>query len=214
MNETFSLHDTESVSDLQVYVSRAKRVDENAVRVLATGGVLAVYAAVLYQRGLLDQSPTVLGLRTFAETSGANFDRVVAPGAIAERLARLHEGETAVVLPPTGAAAPWAGIAPPRGGWARAGMLSSIDLEVSARRGADAIRDALPENAGDHVVQKLRSSVWSQPISEVSAVPAGAAFAAVSLGFIVQPEDIPVYENGQWLRLSAQRGHVLVRRRG
>ena len=64
MSQSFSLTDSLSLADLQVYLSRAGRVEDGAVRLISAAGVLAVYTAILYPRGLLDSSPTVLGLRT------------------------------------------------------------------------------------------------------------------------------------------------------
>ena len=43
-------------------------------------------------------------------------------------------------------------------------------------------------------------------------IPAGAAFAAYSLGFLAPGDRVLVYRQGNWLRLSTDRGHVLVRR--
>ena len=68
MSQSFSLSDSLSLGDLQVYLSRAARVEDGSVRLMSAAGVLAVYTAILYPRGLLDSSPTVLGLRTFALT--------------------------------------------------------------------------------------------------------------------------------------------------
>ena len=65
MNDAFTLPDSLSLSDLATYLGRAGRVEDGSVRLIAGSGVLAVYVAVFYPMGLLDSSPTVLGLRTF-----------------------------------------------------------------------------------------------------------------------------------------------------
>ena len=44
-------------------------------------------------------------------------------------------------------------------------------------------------------------------------IPAGAAFAALSLGFLGEDDTVSLYETGPWTRLTTQRGHVLVKRR-
>ena len=41
----------------------------------------------------------------------------------------------------------------------------------------------------------------------------GAAFAALSLGFLGEDDPVAVYESGPWTRLTTKRGHVLVKRR-
>ncbi|GHD38883.1 hypothetical protein D9V29_07300 [Mycetocola manganoxydans] len=213
MTNTFSLEDSAAMADLRTYLARARVVDDTAVRLIAAGGVLAVYAAVLYPRGLLDSSPTILGLRTFAETSGAVFDRVVPPAAISDRLAALESsaGAVQVSLPDSDVRTSWSGIAPPRGAWEQIGSVSSVVLELVARDGAGEVARAVPENTGDLLVQRVRSDVWSRPLSESQPVPAGLAFAAASLGFLVGEEEVPLFVSGQWLRASPVRGHVLVR---
>jgi hypothetical protein len=213
MTNTFLLQDAHTAADLRTYLARVRVVDDTAVRLIAGGGVLAVYSAVLYPRGLLDASPTILGLRTFAEASGVSFDRVVPPAAISDRLALLAQSDqpTAVSLPDSDVRTSWSGIAPPRDGWERIGSVSSIALELVARDGAGEVARAIPDNTGDLRVQRVRSDVWSRPLDGHPGVPSGVAFAAGSLGFLVGEEEIPLYSAGQWLRASPVRGHVLVR---
>ncbi|MET1052549.1 MAG: hypothetical protein ABWX65_07915 [Mycetocola sp.] len=211
MNDVITLQDAHAAADLRVFLARARLIDDTAVRVIAGGGVLAVYAAVLHPRGLLDTSPTILGLRTFTEASGAVFDRVVAPAALSDRLALLgDEPSPSFPLPPNDVRTSWSGIAPPRGEWAAIGTVSSVALELAARDGAGEVARAVPENTGDLIVQKVRSEVWSRPLADIAA-PSGIAFAAASLGFLVGEEEIPLYSSGGWIRASPRRGHVLAR---
>ncbi|HEU4757582.1 MAG TPA: hypothetical protein VFS72_13020, partial [Agromyces sp.] len=65
MVQQFTLADSLSLGDLHTYLQRAARVEDGSVRLVAGNGILAVYTAILYPRGILDESPTVLGLRTF-----------------------------------------------------------------------------------------------------------------------------------------------------
>lgn len=213
MNDLITLQDAHAAADLRVFLSRARLIDDTAVRLIAGRGVLAVYAAVLHPRGLLDTSPTILGLRTFAEASGAAFDRVVAPAAIADRLAMLDAADDApsFPLPAADVRTSWSGIAPPREGWLPIGTVSSLALELVARDGAGEVARAVPDNTGDLIVQKVRSEVWSRPLPDHEAVPSGVAFAAASLGFLVGEEEVPLYSSGGWVRASARRGHVLAR---
>jgi hypothetical protein len=213
MTNIFLLQDDHAAADLRTYLARVRVVDDTAVRLIAGGGVLAVYCAVLYPRGLLDSSPTILGLRTFGEISGAVFDRVVPPAAISDRLAALEasDGTGAVTLPDSDVRTSWSGIAPPQGGWERTGSVSSVALELAARDGAGEVARAVPENTGDLRVQRVRSEVWSRPLDDSAHVPSGIAFAAGSLGFLVGEEEIPLYTSGAWIRASPVRGHVLVR---
>ena len=59
----------------------------------------------------------------------------------------------------------------------------------------------MPEGVGEQIVRKVRSEVWSRPIEGLEHVPAGAAFAALSLGFLGDDE-VRLYETGPWTRLT------------
>ena len=99
MSQTFSLVDSLSLSDLQVYLSRAQRVEDGSVRLIAGSGVLAVYVAVLHPVGLLDESPTILGLRTFALTEGVTPCMVLL-AAFQALLARWADCDDVLVATP------------------------------------------------------------------------------------------------------------------
>jgi hypothetical protein len=221
MSQTFSLVDSLAVSDLQTYLSRAARVEEGSVRLIGGSGVLAVYSAILYPRGLLDQTPTVLGLRTFAIQSGAGFDAVVPIRSLLDRLARIGEavaagttpdGPVEVRMPLEVSTVTWAGISPPRGGWRPVGETTFELLEETAKSGIAEVADAVPTGTGEQLVQRVRAEVWGRPIDGLEYVPAGAAFAAESLGFLAADEPVTILETGPWTRLTTRRGHTLVRR--
>ena len=65
MGRSLRLRDRESVEDVGTYLSRARAVDaEGAVRFQAVGGAVGIWTCALAKQGLLDSTPTVLGLRT------------------------------------------------------------------------------------------------------------------------------------------------------
>ena len=219
MSRSFTLPDSLSLSDLATYLGRAARVEDGSVRLIAGSGVLAVYVAVLYPAGLLDQSPTVLGLRTFQLADRPDFDVVVPVRSLKERLVRLQNDvvdPTAAVtasLPVEVATVTWAAISPPRGGWSRIAGAEEEQLRSTATAGIDEVAAALPENTGEQIVHRVRTEVWSRPVAGAEHVPAGAAFAALSLGFLGDDEPVAIFETGTWTRLTTSRGHVLVKRR-
>lgn len=224
MSQTFSFADSLSLGDLRTFLGRASRVEDGSVRLIAGSGVLAVYVAVLYPAGLLDDSPTVLGLRTFAIGTKDSFDVVVPLGSLIERLARLAAGiaepagaEVAAVvqvtLPMEVNTMTWAAISPPRGGWRSVGEADGDRLEFVAKAGIEEIATEIPTGTGEQIVHRVRAEVWGRPIDGVEHVPAGGAFAAVSLGFLRAGDPVKVYETGPWTRLSTQHGHVLIKRR-
>ena len=219
MSQSFSLSDSLSLGDLQVYLSRASRVEDGSVRLVSAAGVLAVYTAILYPRGLLDTSPTVLGLRTFALTDPVELDVVVPVRSLLDRLLRLEAAVTdadapvTVTVPLQVSSVTWAGITPPRGGWTPHGSASPAVLEAAAREGIAEVASVIPTGTGEQIVQRVRSEVWGRPIEALDFVPSGAAFAAVSLGFLSADEPVQLFETGPWTRLSTARGHILVRRK-
>jgi len=222
MTQSFSLMDTLAVADLQTYLSRAARVEEGSVRLIAGSGVLAVYTAILYPRGLMDETPTVLGLRTFAIGGEVEFDAVVPIRSLLDRVARVREGVESAEAPPEGpieirlplevSTVTWAGISPPRGGWRAVGETDAAGLQSIAKSGIAEVAEAVPTGTGEQLVQRVRAEVWGRPIEGLEYVPTGAGFAAESLGFLGDDEPVTIHETGTWTRLTTRRGHTLVRR--
>lgn len=219
MAQQLTLADSLSLGDLHTYLQRAGRVEDGSVRLVAGSGILAVYTAILYPRGILDESPTVLGLRTFALADDAEFDSVVPMRSLVERIVRARsevgDDESRVVSmsrPPEVNTVTWAGISPPRGGWRALGETDSATLETAARAGIDEVATAIPDGTGEQLVQRVRSEVWGRGVEGLEYVPAGAAFAAFSLGFLGD-DPVRLFETGPWTRLTSRRGHVLVRRK-
>ena len=226
MSRTFTLADAQTLDDLQVFLARAARIEEGSVRLIAGSGVLAVYAAVLYPVGLLDESPTVLGLRTIAlapnvDGSADEFDVVVPIRSLLTRLESAQgvraadpaiTGSVTISLPMEVNTVTWAAISPPRGGWHPVSATTAAILDSAARAGIDEVAAAIPDAVGEQIVRRVRSEVWARPIPGLEHVPAGAGFAALGLGFLGDDE-VRIFETGPWTRLSTQRGHVLVKRK-
>ncbi len=221
MTRIFTLVDSLSLGDLHVFLGRALRVEDGSVRLIAGSGVLAVYVSVLHPAGLLDESPTVLGLRTFAVVDQEPFDVVVPVRSLLMRVEGLLEAATAadpsegieVRLPMEVNTVTWAAISPPRGGWHSLAPIEGSLLESVARAGIDEVAEAIPTGTGEQIVHRVRTEIWGRPIDGIDYVPAGAAFAALSLGFLHEGDVVSVYESGPWTRLTTKRGHVLVKRR-
>lgn len=199
--------DAESAADAATLASRASRLTEDAVRLQASGGVLAMTAAPLAPRGLGDATPTVLAMRTLAVDPELVCDIVVA----ASELAVAPDDARALELPAVGLAPPWAGIAPPRGGWSEREGLDASVLAARAQVGIAEVAERVPTDAGEDVVRVVRAAVWAVPDLELGGLPLGTAFAAVALGFISGAETARVFASGPWTRVSLRRGHVLVR---
>ncbi|EYT63547.1 MULTISPECIES: hypothetical protein [Curtobacterium] len=227
MGNSFTLPDAASLGDLRTYLGRAARIEDGSVRLIADSGVLAVYTAILYPLGLLDELPTVLGLRTFSLTEPASIDTVVPLQSLLERLRLLAETQDAehaegadptratpieVELPHEVHTVTWAAISPPRGGWVPLPDVSPELLRRATRDGIAEVADAVPSNSGEAIVRRIRAEVWGRPVPGVEHLPAGAGFAGESLGFLGH-DPVRLFETGPWSRLTTSRGHVLVKRR-
>lgn len=214
MNRQCTLKDRESLADLQGFLTRAKRLDQDGlVRLRAFGSVLAAYVAPIYAGSLMDSGPTVLGLRTSELAADAELDLVVPIAAVLERIARiLGDDRAALTLDlPESTRAAWAGISPPRVGWQAVGTINESRLTQIARDGIEEVRQSLPESVGGPIAARVRGEIWGKGIDLESKVPMGAAFAAAGLGFLTENEEVELYQADGWVRLSSEHGHVLAR---
>lgn len=198
------------ISDALIFAQRSARLADGAVRLQTFGSTLAMTAAPLAARGLLDRTPTVLALRALSIEGEQECDVVVAAADISVS----PEDPLALLFPAATRRPPWSAISPPRSGWASSGAVQSSSLASSAQWGIAAVADALPASPGEEVVHSVRAAVWGEADPDLSGLPRGAAFAAFVMGFIVGDETAPVLTAGSWTRISLGRGHVLVRRRG
>lgn len=207
MSERLFFADAHAAADALTFAGRATRLGDGAVRLQGSGGTLAMTAAPLAPRGLLDSTPTVLVLRAHAVDAELVCDLVVEASA----LARDPGDPTAVLLPGTALSPAWAGIAPPRTGWIAGEDIAAATLAGSAQWGIAAVAEAVPTDAGEDAVRAVRASVWGESDAAMGGLPRGAAFAAFAMGFIVGEESARRYASGPWTRLTLHRGHVLVR---
>ena len=88
--------------------------------------------------------------------------------------------------------------------------IPASQLGDAARRGIEAISEAIPDSVGESVLQKVRSEVWGQPMPHKKSIPWAAGFAADALGLLDQ-RSLAVHTSGHWIRVSALHGYVLVR---
>ncbi|MGL4257191.1 MAG: hypothetical protein ACRCSL_12725 [Microbacterium sp.] len=207
MSPRLLLADAESAADALTFAGRAARFTDEPVRLQASGGVLVMTAAPLAPRGIGDATPTVLAMRTLAADPELVCDLVVEASA----LSAAPDDATAVQLPDTALSPAWAGIAPPRSGWTPQDGIEASVLAAQAQGGIARVADAVPTDAGEDVVRAIRATVWGAPDDELAGLPLGAAFAALSMGFISGAETARVFSSGPWTRISLARGHVVVR---
>jgi hypothetical protein len=184
------------------------------VKLTAFGKVLAAYVAPIFAVGLMDESPTIIGLRTSELSQDAEIDTMVPIQSILDRLAKLFEDgatEFVVEIPPSSHRAAWAGISAPRSGWLEVDAIKEQELTEIARAGIKEIQDTLPTSVGGPIAARIRSEIWGRGIAAHTRVPTGAAFVLAGLGFMTEGELVSIYEADRWVRLSTDFGHVLAR---
>lgn len=214
MNNDFQLLDRQTALDLQTFLTRAKKMDpKGVVRLRAFGALLTAYVAPLFNANILDDGPTVLGLRTMDLKHEAEISVLVPIQSILDRIAfelEKPEAEQSYIFRlESSERVPWAGISPPRTGWVEAMSLPEHLLTGVARKGIIEVAETIPESVGGPIAARIRAEVWGRAIDVESKVPAGAAFAAAGLGFLTEGEMVPVFHSQGWVRLSSQFGHVL-----
>lgn len=199
--------DAHAAADALTFAGRAARLGDGAVRLQAGGGTLAMTAAPLAPRGLMDSTPTVLVMRALPVDEELSCDLVIEASA----LGPAGDDAGAIELPSTALSPAWAGIAPPRAGWTAESGIAAADLAARAQWGIAAVAEAMPVDPGDDVVRTVRARVWGEPDAALGGLPRGAAFAAFAMGFIAGEETARVFAAGPWTRITLDRGHVLVR---
>lgn len=199
--------DRDSAADALTFAGRAARLAEDAVRLQAAGGVLAMTAPVLLSRGGLDTCPTVLGMRVLAVDPEVVCDLVIR----ASELRADPSDSAALALPEQGLTAAWAGVSAPRGKWEAAGQVAASALAARAQWGIAAVAEGVPRDGGEDLVRAVRTDVWGRRDDALGMLHRGAAFAAFALGFIGGEEQATVSTNGPWTRVTLRRGHVLTR---
>ncbi|MBO1902884.1 hypothetical protein J4H92_13110 [Leucobacter weissii] len=211
MTTTLSLSGHASREDLRVYLERLLRAGRAEARLVTRGTVLAVFGCTQAPASLLDRLPVVLVLRSFelAARPDEDVDAVMPARSLLDRIARLGVIGLELELPEVSTTAAWAGVLPPLGGWNPVGRLDAASLEAVAREGMERIAAALPESPGEAVVRTVRERVWGQEIAP--GLPAAAAFAAESMGFLGGVPPLRLSRSRSWTRLASERGDVLVR---
>ena len=165
--------DPRDLADLRTFATRAKSIDDGAIRLQASGPVLAAYVCVLRPRLLGESTPTILGLRTMALAQPADTDVTVPISAVLDRLARAGENDVELPLPPVTVTESWAGVGAPRTGWEAVGTLQDSALRQSAEAGITEIAAIIPDKPGALIVNNARATVWGQGAAGSRRAPAG-----------------------------------------
>lgn len=159
----------------------------------------------------MDTVPVVLVMRacSLRDEPAEAIDVTVLGRALLDRIAHMGMIGLTLDLPGSVVSAAWAGVLPPFGGWEAQGVIDASSLEGVAKQGIERVAEALPDNPGDALVRKIRGAVWGAEI--LPGLPAAAAFAAESMGFLREQATVQMAKTLTWTRLDTANGQVLVR---
>jgi hypothetical protein len=191
----------ETAHDLTAYVGQLSRLDPRAVlRLTARASALGIFARPPFE---------VLVFRAFPLAQPSELDVTVPCAGFAV--------DAEVVAPPTPVPTPpWAGVLPPRGGWAELARATTEDVvgrvhagtvDFKARTEALGAAERTPA-----VLDRVAAEVWAREV--LGPVTLRSAHAAVRLGFLTPGDEVVVRAAGPWLRLDGRHGLVFSRREG
>jgi hypothetical protein len=207
--QTLRFPDPRDLADLQSFLLRAKRLDDDGVvKFRAFGDILACYVSPIYSGSLLADGPTVLGLRTIRLASQSELDSSY---SISEVLEAIKTDSADLKLPKETARAAWTGVTPPRQGWEEFGTVSQEQITKWAKDGIDEVARTLPASVGSAIAARVRLGIWGKTVSLEFNLPGGSAFAMAGLGFMQKDEEIKVFRTNGWVRLTSSYGHVMAK---
>ena len=211
MNQPLFLNSAQQAGDLNNFLSRAKKMDDDGVvRLRAFGDVLAVSVAPIFTSSLFADGPTAIGMRTLKLSKPTELDSVVLLSEILQRLPKAEEN-LQLEVPLDHKPASWTGISAPRNGWELIQEFTDEQVSEWAKKGIKDVAESLPDAVGGPVAARIRAQIWSRPVDIGLMLPGAAAFAMAGLGFLVKGENVKAYRIKNWLRLSTSYGHVITR---
>ncbi|MFF5784235.1 hypothetical protein ACFY8P_04605 [Streptomyces sp. NPDC012693] len=200
--------DAREAAALAAFLGRLVHYDRAAaVRLQAAGGALAVFGR--------PASFDVLAIRTARLVDAVELDVTVSAG---ELLEGIEESAGKAVVPASVTGPSWAGVLPPRTGWApvaglpgAAEMRGAVAAAVAEFRARD---EELPEERRTRAERdRIGQDIWARTLGP-TGLPLRAVHAAQSLGFLPPTrEEAPValFASGPWLRLRTPYGSIALR---
>ena len=216
------LADPREAADLGAFLARLLRYDKAAaVRLRTANNALAVFARL----PLGDNGPLVI--RTAALAGGPEqappdaeeLDLTVSAGQLLDGIdatpGTARDGDAtggapdadAGILPlPAPITGPaWAGLLPPRTSWEHVADLSTAPLGAAVQAAVIEFRRETTDPDG------LAEAIWSRQVHP-SGLTLRAVHAAHLVGLLQQSPTIALHRHPAWLRLTAPRGSVIIRR--
>ncbi|WP_042379250.1 hypothetical protein [Streptacidiphilus melanogenes] len=200
--EPLRLAEPQEAAPLADFLERLLRYDRaSAVRLQTAGTTLAVFARLPLGR----TGPLVV--RTARLAQALPLDVTVSAGQWLEELAR-DTAVTDVPLPPAITGPSWAGLLPPRSGWEHVEDLATAPLGAAVAAAIGEFRKAAEAAEGGDA---LAEAIWSRRVHP-SGLTLRALHAAHLTGLLRQSPQLALHRHPSWLRLTAPRGSVAIRR--
>ena len=202
--EPLRLAEPQEAGPLADFLERLLRYDRAAaVRLQTAGTTLAVFA-----RLPLGQSGPLV-VRTARLAQPVRLDVTVSAGQWLDALSRDAETIGAdVALPPAITGPSWAGLLPPRSGWEHVEDLAAAPLAVAVAAAIGEFRKAAEAAQGGDA---LAEAIWSRRVHP-SGLTLRALHAAHLTGLLRQSPQLALHRHPSWIRLTAPRGPVAIRR--
>jgi hypothetical protein len=121
---------------------------------------------------------------------------------------RDADAGTELTLPPAITGPAWAGLLPPRSGWEHVEDLATAPLAAAVAAAITEFRKAAEAATGGDA---LAEAIWARRVHP-SGLTLRALHAAHLTGLLRQAPTIALHRHPAWLRLTAPRGAVAVRR--
>lgn len=206
MTAVTALHfaDARETAALGAFLSRLLRYDKSAaVRLRTANQALAVFARL----PLGESGP--LAIRTApldAASADTELDLTVSAGQLLDAIDEMQtDGPDGLNLPTSITGPAWAGVLPPRTSWEHVADLPSETLSAAVRAAVlEFRREGVDPDA-------LAESIWSRQVHP-SGLTMRAIHAAHLVGLLQQSPSVALHRLPAWLRLTAPRGSVIVRR--
>ncbi|MEY9968631.1 hypothetical protein ABIA33_006715 [Streptacidiphilus sp. MAP12-16] len=205
MTAATALHlaDTRDAAGLGTFLTRLLRYDKAAaVRLRTADEALAVFARL----PLGESGPLVIRTALLARTEPPPepLDRTVSAGQLLDAIEPEDAGAELRLPPPiTGPA--WAGLLPPRTSWEHVADLPTGPLSAAVQAAVTEFRRESEDP------DALAEAIWSRQVHP-SGLTLRALHAAHLVGLLQQADTVALHRHPAWLRLTAPRGYVIIRR--
>ncbi|MHA6760087.1 serine/threonine-protein kinase [Streptacidiphilus sp. PAMC 29251] len=207
------LADPRDAAEISAFLARLLRYDKAAaVRLRTANGALAVFARlplgesgplVIRTAALASPGPATSASTPEGREDVGQLDLTVSAGQLLDGIDEAAAETLPLPAAITGPA--WAGLLPPRTSWEHVDDLATAPLTAAVQAAVTEFRRESTDPDG------LAEAIWSRQV-HASGLTLRALHAAHLVGLLRQSETVALHRHPAWLRLTAPRGSVIIRR--